>query len=59
MLEAQHATIRAAASVLETRMRVSIGTEAILLRFRLESTRAVLRFVEGLLDNAPELEAAV
>src|SRR5207237_1035752 len=34
MLEAQQATIRAAASVLETRMRASIGTEAILLRFR-------------------------
>jgi DNA-binding PadR family transcriptional regulator len=59
MLEAQHATIRAAASVLETRMHASIGTEAILLRFRLESTRAVVRFVEGLLDQAPELEAAV
>jgi DNA-binding PadR family transcriptional regulator len=59
MLEAQHATIRAAASVLATRTDASIGTEAILLRFRLESTRAVLRFVEGLLDEAPELEAAV
>src|SRR5438046_10164674 len=38
MLEAQHATIGAAVTVLETRMRASIGTEAILLRFRLEST---------------------
>jgi hypothetical protein len=59
MLEAQHATIRAAVSALETRMRASIGAEAILLRFRLESTRAVLRFVDGLLDDAPGLEAAV
>ena len=59
MLEAQHATIRNAVAALETRMRASAGSEAILLRFRLESTRAVLRFVEGLLDEAPELEAAV
>jgi DNA-binding PadR family transcriptional regulator len=59
MLEAQHATIRAAVSVLETRMHASAGTEAILLRFRLESTRAVLRFVDSLLDDAPGLEAAV
>jgi len=59
MLEAQHATIDAAVSTLETRMRASNGSEAILLRFRLESTRAVLRFVDGLLDEAPGLEAAV
>jgi DNA-binding PadR family transcriptional regulator len=59
MLEAQHATISAAVSALELRMLVSIGTEAILLRFRLESTKAVLRFVDGLLVDAPKLEAAV
>jgi DNA-binding PadR family transcriptional regulator len=59
MLEAQHATISAGIAALETRMRASIGSEAILLRFRLESTRAVLRFVDGLLEDAPELEAAV
>jgi hypothetical protein len=40
-------------------MRASIGTEAILLRFRLESTKAVLRFVDGLLEDTPGLEAAV
>jgi DNA-binding PadR family transcriptional regulator len=59
MLEAQHATIRAGVEQLEERMRSSTGSEAILLRFRLESTRAVLRFVEGLLDERPELQAAV
>jgi hypothetical protein len=59
MLEAQHATIRAAVEQLEERTRSSAGSEAILLRFRLESTKAVLRFVDGLLDERPELQAAV
>jgi DNA-binding PadR family transcriptional regulator len=59
MLEAQHATVNAAVEQLEQRMRSSSGSEAILLRFRLESTRAVLRFVDGLLDDKPELQAAV
>jgi PadR family transcriptional regulator AphA len=59
MLEAQQATIAAAVGELERRLGASVGTEAILLRFRLESTRAVLRFVGGLLDATPELRAAV
>jgi DNA-binding PadR family transcriptional regulator len=59
MLEAQHATVRDAVAMLEERMRSSVGSEAILLRFRLESTRAVLRFVEGLLDGRRELQAVV
>ena len=59
MLEAQHAMVQDAVSVLEARRRASAGSEAILLRFRLESTKAVLRFVEGLLDDEPGLEAAV
>jgi len=59
MLEAQHVTISAGVTQLEQRMRASTGSEAILLRFRLESTKAVLRFVEGLLDEMPELQAAV
>jgi PadR family transcriptional regulator AphA len=59
MLEAQHATIRAAVEQLVERTRSSAGSEAILLRFRLESTKAVLRFVDGLLDERPELQAAV
>ena len=59
MLEAQHAMVRDAVAMLEERMRSSVGSEAILLRFRLESTRAVLRFVEGLLDGRRELKAVV
>jgi PadR family transcriptional regulator AphA len=59
MLAAQHATTAAAVGALERRLHASGGTEAILLRFRLESTRAVLRFVDGLLDATPELRAAV
>jgi DNA-binding PadR family transcriptional regulator len=59
MLEAQQVTIDAAVALLERRMQASAGSEAILLRFRLESTRAVLRFVEGLLGSSEELRAAV
>ena len=59
MLEAQHEAIAAAVTSLEARMRASAGSETILLRFRLESTRAVLRFVEGELESGTELQAAV
>jgi len=59
MLEAQQGTITAAIRLLERRLQASTGSEAILLRFRLESTKAVLRFVAGLLDASPELRAAV
>ena len=59
MLEAQHVTIRDAVAMLSDRMRASAGSEAILLRFRLESTKAVQRFVEGLLAERTKLEAAV
>jgi DNA-binding PadR family transcriptional regulator len=59
MLRAQQAKVRDAIAGLEDRMAESSGSEAILLRFRLESTRAVLRFVDGLLDTRPELRAAV
>ncbi|MEI8104387.1 MAG: helix-turn-helix transcriptional regulator [Actinomycetes bacterium] len=54
MLEAQHEATVAAVQALETKVAASTGSEGILLRFRLESTRAVVRFVEGVLaDNAP------
>ena len=59
MLAAQHEAIAAAVTSLEARMRASAGSETILLRFRLESTRAVLRFVEGELESGTELQAAV
>jgi len=59
MLESQHEAIAAAVKSLEARMRASVGSETILLRFRLESTRAVLRFVEGVLEAGTELQAAI
>jgi DNA-binding PadR family transcriptional regulator len=58
MLAEQHDGVAEAVRSLEARARASSGSDAILLRFRLESTRAVLRFVEGLLGPA-ELRAAV
>ena len=59
MLTAQHKAIAVAVKSLEARMGASAGSETILLRFRLESTRAVLRFVEGELEPSTELQAAV
>jgi DNA-binding PadR family transcriptional regulator len=60
MLAAEQDAIAASIAVLEARMRLSGGTEEILLRFRLESTRAVMRFVEGVLaDERVPAEAAV
>ena len=56
MLGAQHDAIAAAIASLEAGSSSSRGTEEILLRFRLESTRAVLRFIEGVL--AAELVSA-
>lgn len=58
MLAAQNDAIAAAVRALEARIRRSRGTEEILLRFRLESTRAVLRFIDGTIERAP-VEAAV
>jgi PadR family transcriptional regulator AphA len=59
MLIAQRASIAAAIETLEDRVRRASGSEEILLRFRLESTRAVRRFVDGLLESSPRLQAAV
>jgi PadR family transcriptional regulator AphA len=57
MLAAQHETVAAAVTSLEARIRSS---DSILLRFRLETTRAVLRFVESMLEPpGSELQAAV
>ena len=50
MLEAQHAAVDAALRSLEQRVDGSEGSQRILLGFRLETTRAVLRFVDGLLE---------
>ena len=49
MLAAQHDANAASVAALEERMARSRGTERILLRFRLESTRGVLRFIESML----------
>jgi PadR family transcriptional regulator AphA len=59
MLLAQHESIAAAVHSLETRAGGSSGSERILLRFRLESTRAVLRFIEGMLAESVPASAAV
>jgi PadR family transcriptional regulator AphA len=58
MLVAQHEAVATAVSSLEARAYASSGGDAILLRFRLESTRGVLRFLEGLLEPT-ELQAVV
>ena len=55
MLLAQRDAIEDAISSLEARVRASGGADAILLRFRLESSRAVERFIDGVLG---ELEPA-
>jgi DNA-binding PadR family transcriptional regulator len=58
MLFAQHDALLAAIDSLEARTTESTGTDAILLRFRLESTRAVQRFVEAVLaERRPRAQA--
>jgi DNA-binding PadR family transcriptional regulator len=54
LLEAQRALTVPAVSALETRLEQSIGTEHVFVLFRLESTRSVIRFIDGLLaDRRP------
>ena len=58
MLHAQRHALVAAVDSLEQKVRASTSTDRILLRFRLESTRAVLRFVDGVLaESAPQATA--
>lgn len=59
MLIAQHDSITSAIESLEGRVLASSGVDRILLRFRLESTRAVLRFVEGVLAERQPAARAV
>ncbi len=59
MLLAQHAAIAEALAELERRIRQTSGSEAILLRFRLESTRAVLRFIDAVLAERAPIARAV
>ena len=53
MLAAQHNTIAGGIRSLEAKALQSHGSEQILLRFRLESTRAVLRFIDGIVASEP------
>ena len=59
MLLAQRAGVVEALASLEQRQRRSAGTDRILLLFRLESTRAVLRFVDGMLAEGASQATAV
>jgi len=58
LLEAQRKLVLPAVRTLEQRLAESTGSEAIMVRFRLESTRAVLDFIDGLLAERPGLAAA-
>ncbi len=59
MLIAQQEALEEAIASLEERVPESIGTNAILLRFRLESSRAVERFICGVLDELTPAARAV
>jgi DNA-binding PadR family transcriptional regulator len=51
LLDAQRAQVVPAVETLETRLAASSGSEQILVRFRLETTRAVLHFIDSLLEQ--------
>ena len=51
LLEAQRATVVPAIEALEARLTASGRTERILVHFRLESTRAVVYFIDSLLEE--------
>jgi PadR family transcriptional regulator AphA len=53
LLQAQRELVVPAVHALETRLAGSRGTESIFVRFRLESTRAALDFIDGLLAERP------
>ena len=59
MLTAQQESVLAAIDSLERRAGQSTGSEAVLLRFRLESTRAVLRFLDAMLAERLPMARAV
>lgn len=52
LLEAQREQVVAALEELEARLRSSAGVEQILTRFRLETNRSVLHFVDSLLADS-------
>ena len=59
LLEAQRALIAPVIDKLDARLADSSGSEAIFVRFRLETTRAVLFFIDGLLAETPPTPAGV
>jgi len=52
LLRAQRTLVAPTVDALETRLRTSIGTEKVFVRFRLESTRAVIEFIDSMLADA-------
>jgi DNA-binding PadR family transcriptional regulator len=59
MLLVQREAIEEAIASLDERIRSSAGSDAILLRFRLESSRAVERFIDGVLSELEPQARAV
>jgi DNA-binding PadR family transcriptional regulator len=53
ILAAQTAAFTEVVGSLEAELAESTGTERILIRFRLESTRAALHFIASVLEDAP------
>lgn len=60
LLQAQRALVVPAVRALEARLRQSSGTERVFVRFRLETTRAVIDFIDSMLaDEQPQEATAV
>jgi PadR family transcriptional regulator AphA len=59
LLRAQRELVVPAIQALEQRLTESAGSEAIFVRFRLESTRAVLDFIDGLLAEEQAAQKSV
>jgi DNA-binding PadR family transcriptional regulator len=53
LLRAQRAITVPAVSGLELRLRRSVGTEQVFIRFRLETTRSVVSFIDAMLGEGP------
>ena len=51
LLAAQRALVLPAVEALEARLRQSVGTEKVFVRFRLETTRAVIDFIDRMLED--------
>ena len=58
LLHAQRELVVPAVRLLEQRLAESTGSEAIFVRFRLESTRAVVDFIDGLLAERSGVAAS-